>query len=72
MLIETDARGRTVLRGRPNQRFLMHENSDGSILLKQVDIDAGFQYEFDSDPELRILLARGAASTTIRRARRRR
>ncbi len=71
MLIETDARGRTVLRGYPSQRFLMHENSDGSVLLTPVDIDADSQVEFDSDPQLRILLARATATSTIRRTRQR-
>ena len=71
-LVETDAGGRIGLRGRPNQRFLMHENSDGSILLRPVDVDADPQREFDSDPELQMLLARATASSPIRRVRRRR
>jgi hypothetical protein len=71
-LVETDAQGRVVLRGRPDQRFLMHENAAESILLKPVDVDADPQREFDSDPELQMLLARAAASAPIRRVRRRR
>jgi hypothetical protein len=33
-LIETDGRGRVVLPGRRNERFLVTENEDGSLLLE--------------------------------------
>ncbi|MDQ1718110.1 MAG: hypothetical protein QOE89_2063 [Pseudonocardiales bacterium] len=71
-LIETDARSRAVLPGRPNQRFLMRVNDDGSILLQPARVVTDAQQEYDSDPELRDLLARAAASPTIRRTRQRR
>lgn len=71
-LIETDARSRAVLPGLPNQRFLMRVNEDGSILLQPARIVTDAQHEYDSDPELRDLLARAAASPTVRRTRRRR
>jgi len=69
VLIQTDDRSRAVLPGRPNQRFVMHENPDGSLLLRPVRKVADAQHEFDSNPELRELLARGAASPTTRRSR---
>jgi hypothetical protein len=71
-LIETDARSRAVLPGRPNQRFLMRVNDDGSILLQPARVVTDAQQEYDTDPELRDLLARAAASPTIRRTRQRR
>jgi hypothetical protein len=71
-LVETDDRSRAVLPGRPNQRFVMRENPDGSLLLQPARVVTDAQYEFDSDPELRELLARAAASPTVRRARARR
>lgn len=71
-LIETDARSRAVLPGFPNRRFLMRVNEDGSILLQPARIITDAQQEYDSDPELRDLLARAAASPTVRRTRRRR
>lgn len=71
-LIETDARSRAVLPGQPNQRFLMRVNEDGSILLQPARIVTDAQHEYDSDPELRNLLARATASPTLRRTRRRR
>ena len=71
-LVETDARSRAVLPGRPNQRFVMRENPDGSLLLQPARVVTDAQYEFDSDPELRELLARAAAAPTVRRARARR
>lgn len=70
--VETDDRSRAVLPGRPNQRFLMRENPDGSLLLQPAEIVTNAQHEFDSDPELRDLLARAAAAPTVRRARTRR
>lgn len=71
-LIETDARSRAVLPGHPSQRFLMRVNEDGSILLQPARIVTDAQQEYDSNPELRDLLARAAASPTVRRTRQRR
>ncbi len=71
-IIETDSRSRAVLPGLPNQRFLMRVNEDGSILLQPARIVTDAQQEYDSDPELRDLLARAAASPTVRRTRQRR
>ena len=50
----------------------MRVNEDGSILLQPARIITDAQQEYDSDPELRDLLARAAASPTVRRTRRRR
>ena len=71
-LIETDSRSRAVLPGLPNRRFVMRVNDDGSILLQPARIVTDAQHDYDSDPELRDLLARAAASPTVRRARQRR
>lgn len=70
--VETDSRSRAVLPGRPNQRFVMRENPDGSILLQPARVVTNAQHEFDTDPELRELLTRATASPTVRRARARR
>lgn len=70
--VETDSRSRVVLPGRPNQRFVMRENHDGSVLLQPAQVVTNAQHEFDTDPELRELLARATASPTLRRARTRR
>ena len=69
-LIETDSRSRAVLPGLPNRRFVMRVNDEGSILLQPARIVTDAQHDYDSDPELRDLLARAAASPTVRRARR--
>jgi hypothetical protein len=69
MLIETDDRGRMVLPGHPHQKFLVQENSDGSVLLLPVRVVSEAQAEFDQSPALRELLARAARSTTARRSR---
>lgn len=71
-MVETDDRSRVVLPGHPNQRFLVRENADGSLLLQPARVVTEAQHEYDSDPELRELLSRAAASPTVRRARRRR
>jgi len=71
-LVETDGRSRAVLPGRPNERFVMRENPDGSLLLQPARVVTDAQHEFDTDPELRELLARAAASPTVRRTRARR
>jgi len=71
-LVETDARSRAVLPGRPNERFVLRENPDGSLLLQPARIVTEAQHEYDTDPELRDLLARATASPTARRTRTRR
>jgi hypothetical protein len=71
-LVETDGRSRAVIPGRPNQRFLMHENEDGSLLLQPARIVTEAQADYDNDPELRALLTRAAKSPTVRRTRKRR
>jgi hypothetical protein len=72
LTVETDDRSRVVLPGHPNQRFVVRENADGSLLLQPARVVTEAQQEYDSDPELRELLSRAAASPTVRRARRRR
>ena len=69
-LIETDARSRAVIPGHANERFLLHENEDGSILLQPARVVTEAQHEYDTDPELQELLARATASRTVRRVRR--
>ena len=71
-VIETDDRSRAVLPGHPNQRYLMRENEDGSILLQPARVVTEAQQEYDTNPELRDVLARAVASPTVRRARKRR
>lgn len=69
--VETDNRSRLVLPGHPMQRFVMQENADGSILLQPARVVTEAQHEYDESPALQELLARAAASPTVRRARRR-
>lgn len=70
--VETDSRSRAVLPGRPNQRFLMRENADGSVLLQPAQLVTDAQHEYDTDPTLRDLLARAAAAPTVPKNRARR
>ena len=71
-IVETDGRSRVVLPGHSNQRFILHENSDGSLLLQPARVITEAQAEYDSDPELRALLARASESRTVHRRRTRR
>jgi hypothetical protein len=66
-MVETDGRSRVVLPGHSNQRFLVQENPDGSILLQPARLVTEAQLEYDTDPRLRDLLARAAASATVKR-----
>jgi hypothetical protein len=70
-LVQTDARSRAVLPGHPNQRFLLRENADGSILLEPVRIVSEAQAEYDESPELQDLLARAMRSESVSRRRER-
>ena len=68
-LIETDHRSRVVIPGRRNERFIVTENQDGSILLEPAIVVSKAQYEYDHSPELQELLTKAAESTTVRRPR---
>jgi hypothetical protein len=72
IVIETDNRSRVVLPGHSNQRFVVQENEDGSILLQPARVVTDAQLEYDGNPELRELLARAAESSTVHQTRRRR
>lgn len=72
LIVETDARGRVVLPGHPNERFLVRENADGSLLLQPARVVTEAQHEYDTDPELRDLLSRAFESPTVQRDYRRR
>ncbi|MEI6362368.1 MAG: hypothetical protein WCP95_09555 [Actinomycetes bacterium] len=72
VVIESDSRSRVVLPGRSNERFLLQENSDGSILLVPAVVVSLAQAEYDGDPALQELLARASASPTVHRERKRR
>ena len=68
-LIETDHRSRVVIPGRRNERFIVTENEDGSLLLEPAVVVSRAQYEYDHSPELQELLATAAAAPTVRRSR---
>jgi hypothetical protein len=70
-VIETDERSRVVLPCHPKERFIMRENSDGSILLLPARVVTEAQLDYDMAPALQELLARAVASKTIRKGRRR-
>lgn len=70
LTIETDSRSRVVLPGHPNQRFIMQENEDGSVLLQPALVVTEAQLEYDESPELQALLSRAAHSKTRRHRRR--
>jgi len=72
IMIETDSRSRAVIPGHSNQRFLLQENEDGSLLLQPASVVTDAQLEYDGDPELQALLTRAAQSSTVRRSRQRR
>ena len=65
-IVQTDARGRAVLSGHRNQRFIMTDQSDGSVLLVPAVVVSQAQREYDESPELQSLLAKAAASPTVR------
>ena len=72
ILVETDARSRVVLPGHSNERFVLQEQEDGSILLQPAVVLTQAQAEYDADPELQSLLTRASRSATVRRTRQRR
>lgn len=72
VVVETDGRSRVVLPGHPNQRYVLRVNADGSLLLQPARVVTEAQQEYDTNSELRDLLARAAKAPTVRRTRSRR
>lgn len=68
-LIETDHRSRVVIPGRRNERFIVTENQDGSLLLEPAFVVSKAQYEYDHSPELQDLLTAASETTTTRHPR---
>lgn len=68
-IITTDSHGYTVLPSRPNEIFVVCENSDGSILLQPADTVPNAQVQYNSDADLRDLLSKAVASPTVKRNR---
>lgn len=52
-IVQTDARGRAVLSGHRNQRFIMTDQSDGSVLLVPAVVVSQAQREYDESPNCR-------------------
>ena len=72
LLIETDARSRVVLPGHSNERFIVQENADGSLLLQPAVVVTAAQLEYDTSPMLSAMLTRAAQEPTVTRSRQRR
>lgn len=72
VIVDTDSRSRVVLPGHPDERFVMREREDGSILLEPAYVASQAQHDYDVDPGLRELLRRATESKTVGRSYRRR
>ena len=69
-IIQTDTRARAVLPGHKDEMFLMHENSDGSILLEPAVVISKAQRTYDESPELQDVLAEAMKAKSVLRSRR--
>lgn len=69
-LVETDEHGSITLPGHTNEIFLVTAQSDGSIHLQPVVIDADAQEEYDTTPELQELLQKAFTEVPVRHRRR--
>lgn len=54
-IVETDGRGRASL-GRPNRRYLMHEESDGTLILEPAVVVTELERRFMADAALQAQL----------------
>jgi hypothetical protein len=60
-LVETDARSRVVLPGRPNARYLVHEDPDGTLILEPAVVMTKAELAYRNSPELQRIVAEGRA-----------
>jgi hypothetical protein len=68
-IIETDARGRASL-GRPGRRYLMHEESDGTLVLEPAVVVTELERKFMANAALQAQIEHARAHPEQRRARR--
>lgn len=71
-LITTDARGRVTIPGHPNQRFVVRDHEDGSVLLEPAVVVSAAQHAYNNDPDLQRVLHEAMTSPTSTRPRPRR
>lgn len=64
-MVQVGNKGRMTLTGHEDELFLRRDNPDGSILLEPAVVKSRAQEEYDTNPELRELLRRAAASPTV-------
>lgn len=70
-IIETDARGRASL-GRPSRRYLMHEESDGTLVLEPAVVVTELERRFMANSTLQAQIAYAKEHPEQQRPRRRR
>lgn len=68
-IVETDARGRASL-GRPGRRYLMHEESDGTLVLEPAVIVTELERRFMANAALQAQIDHARAHPKERRPRR--
>lgn len=59
-IVETDARGRASL-GRPDRRYLMHEESDGTLVLEPAVVLTELERRFLANSALQAEIAHARA-----------
>ncbi len=72
-IVETDARGRASL-ARPGRRYLMHEESDGTLVLEPATVVTELERRFLANAALQAQLsyARAHPEERVKRPRRKR
>jgi hypothetical protein len=70
-IVETDARGRASL-DRPEHRYLMHEESDGTLVLEPATVMTELERRFMANTDLRAQIEYAKAHPEQRVPRRRR
>lgn len=70
-IIETDARGRASI-GRPSRRYLLHEESDGTLVLEPAVVVTELERQFLANSALQAQIAYAQEHPEQQRPRRRR
>ncbi|HEX3828979.1 MAG TPA: hypothetical protein VHV82_17090 [Sporichthyaceae bacterium] len=70
-IVETDKRGRASL-GRPGQRYLMHEQADGTLVLEPAVVITDMERRFLANAQLQAEIEQARAHPEERVARKRR
>jgi len=68
-MIEVDARNRVTLPGKAHNRYLVHEQEDGTVILEPAVVLSALEARYRANAEIQATVESGRAHPELRRPR---